>query len=288
MNGRMVRVLGVAVLAWLCLVAVAAAQSVGELVVERGQVKLRRASVERVYRPADGAVALQAGDVLQSARETRAKLTFAEGDQTVSLFASTVFTVKEVAPRGSFFQMALGKAFFAVQKLLGNKRFEVDTPTATIGVKGTEFVLGTDGANKSYLLTVSGVVGMRSLDFPEVEVDVGANQASFARKGERPTPPVEVPPEVQDRILGEEGLDTMEGVSAEAPPPAAPEGGDQQEEDEGDTTETESETTTEDVSEAISDVQQTVEDTIETVTAPPTSNPFLRLGRGARDIRITR
>ena len=175
-------------LLWFAWVALAAAQQpVGEVVLSKGLVKVRHLGKETFLRRVGQRHPVFEGDIVQSGAASRAKVKFKgkKGD-VVDVYARTHFTIKTVKPRRTFFGLNLGKALFSVFR---KKRFQVRTPTATIGVKGTKFVAGYDG-RKSFTLTVEGVVTVRSTAFPKVEVTLLKNEASSAAPNEPPTAPL--------------------------------------------------------------------------------------------------
>ncbi len=232
------RILKSALLACLILLVFSSvgfgAEAVGVLAVETGVVKLRRLGTQRLIRNEDGLVPLEAGDNLHSGPKTRAKVFIDEENQRVELYPGTVLTLREVSKRGTFFGMQIGKALFGLVKKLADRRFQVQTPMAVIGVKGTEFILGTDGVSKTLLLTLEGTVGMVNLEFPSLEVLVRPDQASVTVSGAPPTPPIEVPPDVRDSIIQDEGLETFEQVEVEAEAAASDQEESQAEEEEQD------------------------------------------------------
>ena len=72
-----------------------------------------------------------------------------------------------------------------------------------VGVRGTEFVLGTSGSQTN-LLTISGLVTIAPVEAPEIEVEVPENQASQVQQGLAPTPPIPVAAEIQEQIIQED------------------------------------------------------------------------------------
>jgi hypothetical protein len=190
----------------LALVALPALAQDGELLLEKGSVLVRHAGDVRMLQQAGARAPLYAGDEVRSGGDTSAVITLKATQDAVTLYEHTSFAVESVSPASSRFGLNMGKAFFkAVAALGGGKRFEVATPTAVIGVKGTEFVVGTDG-NDTFLLTLSGVVGIVSQAFREIEVATEADFASAVRAGQPPAPPVPVPAETRERIVKEPGL----------------------------------------------------------------------------------
>lgn len=184
------------VVAWISFLPAgntAWAAEVGYLVVEKGLVKVIQQGSEATHRATTRKIPLFAGDEVQTAEETKATMHFLNEEQVVRLYAGTFIRVDEIRPRRSSLWLSLGKALFKVFKPSKTKRFEVNTPTATVGVKGTEFLVSTDGDVYSYVLTLSGLVSVINPSFPTQEVRVGPNQATVVPADGPPTIPVEVP-----------------------------------------------------------------------------------------------
>ncbi|MCH7477767.1 MAG: FecR domain-containing protein [SAR324 cluster bacterium] len=267
---------------WGFAVSLAYGQApVGELEVEQGRVKIRHLTVERIFEEVGLRIPVFVGDALHTSGDTRVKIRFRDEDEIITLYSNTHFKVAVHNPRRSSFFLNIGKAFFGV--LRRRNPFEVKTAQATIGVKGTEFVVGTDG-QKSFLLTVTGVVGMRSVAFPGREVVVTQDQASSVAANQPPAPPVAVTPETRDQIVAEEGLAQFEVIAFETPEPGTEEEAQeeesqveegqqeegQEEEGEGEQTQngpgSEAEVPLPPVSEVVSEVLETVADTQETIS----------------------
>ena len=265
---------------WGFAVSLAFGQApVGELEVEQGRVKIRHLTDERVFEEVGLRIPVFVGDALHTSGDTRVKIRFRDEDEIITLYSNTHFKIAVHNPRRSGFFLNIGKAFFGV--LRRRNPFEVKTAQATIGIKGTEFVVGTDG-QKSFLLTVTGVVAMRSVAFPGREVVVTQDQASSVEANQPPAPPVAVTPETRDQILAEEGLAQFEVITFETPEPGTEEEaqgeesqGEEGQEEEGQEEEGEggqtqegagSEAEVPTVSEVVSEVLGTVADTQEIVT----------------------
>ncbi len=134
--------------AWLLLglVAPAAAQEqAGEFVLERGKAIVRHLGEARTVDTVGARVPVFVGDVVRTAKESRGKVFFRGKEEQISLYGNTHFKVQEFTRERSSFGLSIGKALFGVFAKFRAGAFKVRTPTATIGIKGTEFVVGTDG-----------------------------------------------------------------------------------------------------------------------------------------------
>ena len=227
---RILPKLGVMILVLLLLLPMVAqaAGNAGVLSVEKGTVKLRRLKTERFITEKDGLVNLEEGDLIHAGSGARGNVFLSAEGQKIAVYPQSIIEVKEASKNRSSIYLPLGKALFGLlNKLRPNQRFEVQTPTAVMGVKGTEFVVGTDGVSKTFVLTVSGVVSLINPEFPNMETLVGKNQASSSIQNSPPTPAVEVPPEVRESAVQGESLESMEAL------PVQPEGGSKGDEGKG-------------------------------------------------------
>jgi len=112
----------------------------------------------------------------------------------------------------------MGKKFKGSFEKLGEtkilkrkKRFSIRTVSAIVGVRGTEFIVGTtDGSTK--VLGNSGEVTLASPEIPEYEVALEANQASHINEGSGPSLPVNVPAEERDKITSSDSVESFNEV----------------------------------------------------------------------------
>ena len=72
--------------------------------------------------------------------------------------------------------------------------------------------MGTSGASTS-LLTLAGSVEMAAVAAPEIKVEVSIGEASKLDVGKAPTPPISVPPALQNSIVESDSADTFGEVS---------------------------------------------------------------------------
>jgi hypothetical protein len=152
---------------------------------------------------ADGSVRLlseksdvKVGDIVTSERDSYAQLRFTDGGQ-VTLKPNTQIKVEgyafsEAQPQSDNFAMALLKGGMrAVTGLVGKRgnrdAYRVQTATATVGVRGTDFVMvvipfggGSGPAAGTYVAVAEGAVGLVA---GGAEVLIGAGQTGFGSSG---------------------------------------------------------------------------------------------------------
>lgn len=117
---------------------------------------------------ADGAI-VGPGDVIRTAADARAVLTYFEGS-TVSVEPSSELAIDEASSSSDgstvvVMTQNLGRTWHVVTKLItGGSRYEVRTPAATASVRGTEFAVGVApnaaGVMEAIVATTGGAVSV--------------------------------------------------------------------------------------------------------------------------------
>lgn len=193
----------------------------GELRLQKGTVKIMRADKVEIVNVPGMKVKLNNGDRVQTGTDTKATILLKFREEVIQLNSRSFFQMDNVSKSQSKVALLTGKGQFKVPtKRLKRKRkksrFKVRTVTAVIGVRGTEFVMGTGNVQTS-LLTLSGEVVMAPVSAPDIEVVVPENQASTVVQGAAPTPPVTVPPETRASIVSADSPETFKQVSFPKP-----------------------------------------------------------------------
>lgn len=160
----------------------------------------------------DGAV-LAPGDIIRTAADARAVLTYFEGS-TVSIEPSSELAIDEAsgAPDGStvvVMTQNLGRTWHVVTKLIaGGSKYEVRTPAATASVRGTAFEVGVvrqaNGATTTAIVTTEGAVAAAAPATaadpqPEPVVVPAGFQTTASSTERKPTAPT-LAPEPERRV----------------------------------------------------------------------------------------
>lgn len=136
------------------------------------------------------------GDTIVTAKRSKAKLLMKD-DSIISIAPLTRLVVKDYEfsekkrKRVSYLKILSGTARGVINKFFSKKNsiFQIETPTAVVGVKGTDFIVKStrDGTE---IITITGSVTAGSTD-PSVggEVTIKSGQISVVKKGQRPTTP---------------------------------------------------------------------------------------------------
>ena len=206
--------------AFLMVSSVGAASEV-QLYLETGRVKVKNQGKVRFLSHSDPLnpliVELELGEQVLTGKNTRARIKMRGKEEEIRLRVDTLFKVNSLDSDQTEVEMPTGKARFKIKRKLNRKKkqrrkFNVRTVTALIGVRGTQFVMGTSGASTS-LLTLDGSVEMAAVAAPEIKVEVSIGEASKLDVGKAPTPPITVPPALQNSIVESDSADTFGEVS---------------------------------------------------------------------------
>ncbi len=173
-------------------------QTVGEVVKARGRVSIvKKGTFKGVSWEVDPSVGV--GDTVRTKRRSSAVVRFVDNTE-VTLDERTRLVVEAYVPHGEAeVRNPSGKVIYKVSRR-ARGMFRVRTPTALIGVKGTEFVTVSTPTVVAVFVK-RGEVEVVNPQFPEVKVRVKANTASFVSAGAPPTPPKEVAPEVLEKVF---------------------------------------------------------------------------------------
>ena len=186
-------VLLVALLFLLLPQIASASNSVGTITITLGRVDLLKPGTERAVAVFAGH-RLEMGDVVRTKSESKAELALNDGS-IIRLAQKTRFEITEFVIEGgernkSSFRLLRGKIRAIVSdkaSLKGNPgSFEVNTPTAIAGVRGTDFYIYYIGS--SGILVTEGTVAVFSPPSGKF-VSVTAGQATNVGHGMPPEPP---------------------------------------------------------------------------------------------------
>ncbi len=143
------------VLALLVIVSLAQAQVVGTVEKTEGAPEVLRSGTSK-WIPIRSAESVSRGDQLRTREGTKMSIRLSD-DSLLTLAEKTVITIDDqtLKPSGqntSIFSLVLGKvrAIVSDRYKEPGSRFEVRTPTAVAGVRGTEFIAETTADNSVF------------------------------------------------------------------------------------------------------------------------------------------
>ncbi|MDI6739816.1 MAG: FecR family protein [Candidatus Edwardsbacteria bacterium] len=136
---------------------------------------------------ADIGQALYAGDSIRTGKDSRAELNFSDGT-VVRLGDNTRFFIRENSSDRSF-QLLWGKFWAKVVKLAEKSKFEVESPTAVAGVRGTVFKVEVDKDSTSRVAVEEGMVEVTNSRVRARQIRLAALQESFVKRRMDPSDP---------------------------------------------------------------------------------------------------
>jgi len=116
------------------------------------------------------------------------------GPQSIIKLSKTIFDPNKKR-RASYVEMAIGKTCFIVKKLVAYKysEFKIKTPTAILGVRGSEFVVEVTPSATQVTALENTVIEVFSLSYPEVPPTlVTSFKQTIIKKGFLPIKPEDI------------------------------------------------------------------------------------------------
>ncbi len=134
------------------------------------------------------------GDRIRTALNSRVELEMPDGS-VIKINENSMFDVKEIKTPDReqedkmSFTLWVGSLFAKFQKIVEQRQARtIETPSAVVAVRGTEFDLEVDRQQTTVVRVYEGRVSLKSKTV-QGEVTVGSNQESRVEPGKPPTPP---------------------------------------------------------------------------------------------------
>ncbi len=175
----------------------------GELRVLRGEVVVVRGRIEiLVIRR----ITLEDGDRIETRPGSKAHIRLSgllSGGEAI-VTENTRIRVNELKPRRrvSPFRLLFGAIRSRILKYTSASPFMVTT-TATIGIKGTDFIAYVKRKTASEFIGVAGLIEAGSRSLPQFAIRIGKRQWGEIVEGEKPRPPIRVPDALWESALRE-------------------------------------------------------------------------------------
>jgi hypothetical protein len=186
----------------------AAPAEVGKAAAVAGKVEIRL-SGEKEWTALRAADPVFQGSTVRTAKESRAR--FLMSDKSVlTVDESSEFEINDYAvaadAQSSLLTMFKGKLIAVVTKALtaGKSKYEIRTPTAVAGVRGTYLGLEVaEAEGRTELWVLSGKVNLKNLLERQGDgMDVVAGYMTSVMPGVAPVPAVPIDPEKMEKIRG--------------------------------------------------------------------------------------
>jgi FecR-like protein len=216
--------LGLCILFLIGFFPAAYAEPVGSLSVMKGAVRIRHLSLDNVYRDTEVTIPVHNGDIIHTGFSSRARIHFDKNGDDLEVYEKTFLTIDDVGGESDKLYMPWGKTRFTLKKAKkpsrqGKKRFVLRTVNALIGVKGTDFIVGT-GDGLTSIVTISGVVDIANIEIPDIEIELTGNHATRVRLDKKPIDPIMVSPDAIKKIITSDSAKAFGEIPFEDDPAA--------------------------------------------------------------------
>ncbi|SFE76467.1 FecR family protein [Paenibacillus algorifonticola] len=164
---------------------------VGKLTSITGKAEVKKGGGTKSFKAFKG-MAITQGDTIKTGSSGKVSMDL-DSDKEVTIGANTTLLisqlVKSASALGGKTKLTLQNGSVIIQvkkKLTGDSRFEIETPTATMGVMGTKFAVSY-GQENSYVGVLEGVVSVTGEDGQRIaalqaDEQIGLNQAGEGAK----------------------------------------------------------------------------------------------------------
>jgi len=190
------------IISLILLVCALSADSIAIALKIKGDVELRREEIANQAQTGDEFINK---DELESKENSFAAVKFVDGSSVVKLFPNSILTINAEKENGNLNKnnyLQFGELWAKVTKKTG--KFEIDTPTTVVSVKGTEIFVAVDENGETELFTFKGEAHIRNkADSNEATVTEG-QKAHTSGEGEILVSPT------QDGDIEESKIDMME------------------------------------------------------------------------------
>ena len=177
-------------------------RSIGNVLLVQGQAVIIHSDQLKGYW-AKKDLPLYKGDMVVTRDKGRIRFSLMDGS-TLTLSSSTKIVLSESIydekkkSRSSFLKLGLGKARFLVTKLIGFKEstFKVKTPTAILGVRGSDFVVEATETMTKVTTLGETVLEVLNIQIPEAPITLGDFQKTIVE--------LDIPPTEAEHVTAEE------------------------------------------------------------------------------------
>ncbi|MDX8396980.1 MAG: FecR family protein [Mariprofundaceae bacterium] len=193
----------------------AADAKVGSFSVIRGSVDALHEE-ETAPVPASKGMDAYMNDRIRSKHRSRARLNFTDGS-ILNMGANHMVNVKDYSfdkeknERHVVVSALRGSIRATVAKFAGDSVFKVETPTAVVTVRGTDFIVTVGPDGLTTVTVISGIVTVEGAN--GVSVTVAAGQQTTVAKGKAPTLPVTISPAMMAVLEADTNVATAPNTS---------------------------------------------------------------------------
>jgi hypothetical protein len=205
----------------------------GMFMVVKGDVKLS-AGGNKAPTVAKVGTQVNQGDQIITGADSRAKIVMSDRN-IINVSPNTKLVIEQYVSdeKSKNVKLSLleGKIRTNVEQKYDNdkNKFEIRTPTAVAGVRGTQFITSySEASKKTEVITLQGQVEFRNVVAgnsnakEETVVVQKGEQSSVGSGGAAPEPPKKVPPEIMKDVERDTNIKNKEMPSTQGQPPPPP------------------------------------------------------------------
>ncbi|MBN3040997.1 MAG: FecR domain-containing protein [Candidatus Omnitrophica bacterium] len=158
-------------------------------------------SGENSYVDAEVGMYLEAGDKIKTNSSSSISLSFDDNDKNIASVDSDSYA-EVILDTGEKLSLLEGKIFAAVDQASEDEPFEIKTPTAVVGVRGTEFLTTVDEQGTD-VESITGIPYVKNMErdgsFSKKAVNISAGYKVRVKKFMSPGEPVKIPIQRQNK-----------------------------------------------------------------------------------------
>jgi hypothetical protein len=170
----------------------------------KGTVEVQRAHTT-AWIPATEGMKLNEGDVVRTKSKSKVVIQLDDGSvtQLTSLSSMTMDKLsRSLKGKSTDMNMEVGKSWMKVKKLNPERdKFNVSTPTAVAGVRGTYFSSEVEETTDSSFDVFEGEIAVSQRSDPTSQVPVRTNHRTEVKRGNGPTAAQEIPANELQQLL---------------------------------------------------------------------------------------
>ncbi|WP_353683482.1 FecR family protein [Thermodesulfovibrio sp. 3907-1M] len=189
-------------------ISIAHAEEVGKITALQGKVDILRAGKSPAV-PAKINEPVYLNDIIRTKTDSRAEITFRDGtvvkiaprsrvDISEYFVDGETLKVTLNVPRGKVGAAVAEKSIEKIKASPKANRFEIKTPIAVAGVRGTNYIVA-HYPTYSTVTVITGRVYTYNIQRPEIVVEVKAGESTIVREGAPPSPPRATTPKEIER-----------------------------------------------------------------------------------------
>ena len=183
----------------------------GHIVIKKGKTIIHGQDADQIYDAAtESKISIQQTDEVRTGEDSQLKMYLQNKKEVVQMYSESFVRINDSNDDETLISFMFGKARFIIERTMSKlrksrRRFSIRTVNAVIGVKGTDFVVMTNG-DVTEVYTLEGVVTMSNTQNLNNFVEIKKNHTARIEKSSFPSTPTLVSPETVQEIIEEDSI----------------------------------------------------------------------------------